>query len=192
MRPAVLSEIDFDVWVNVLLYYLRSLCVLALVALPIGAFLKMRVRRSRRASTFLVSVLISFAVGWLCYFLLTARWTLTRFSLDAEDSRVAELAYRDLFNVFSLDAALTLATDRNQLQNVRFYAACRAGDILANQNETARLSSLNKVKEASLIQPVFFGTNAINYDFFTPGFSYGPFSVRSVIEQRVQSLRAKR
>ncbi len=191
MTLLIFSRIGYDVWVNCALFYVRSSGLLFVGTLVLAGILLLSVRKCEKRRCLFLLIVVAFIVGWASYFLTTAGWTITKLSLDAEDARTAEYAYRNLFTSRNLHGVLRLATDESQFSNVRFYAACRAAEILATYPESTRSLVLTRLKDSAPIRPIFFGTNDINYTFFTPGLSYGPFSVREVIEHRAERLRTR-
>jgi hypothetical protein len=130
---------DFEVWVRFGVYYLWRFVGFSAVIVAIASVALFISRKRKYAHPIKISgfVIVALYLGWLIVFLSTARWTLTRFALDSESSRTAEYAYRHFFEVKDLNQAVALAIDRNQWDNVRFYAACRVADILiTNENRS--------------------------------------------------------
>jgi hypothetical protein len=181
--------IDSDVWVNFALYYLYRIGLWGTLGTVLFcAPLLMALRRTRPLKRSLILVAVMPGLACCVYLLATARWTLTVLSLDAEDPRTEEYAYRVLFKVNDLQRAVHLAIDGSQWDNVRFYAACRVAQILASNTGLSRHDTLAGLDAAAPIKPTFFGTNSITCHFFIPGFSYGPFTVREIVEQQLREI----
>ena len=180
-----LSNYDSDVLIDFAYYYGLSLIIWAFLVALISAIGRKHIKIARETTLFrFLSIGISSSLlVWCVYFLLTSRWYFTELSLDAEDPKTAEYAYWRLFSV-DLDEAIRLAIDDRRWQTVRFYAACRAGELLGAKNDEGSLrETMKRVEDAPLITPVFFGTNAINNGLFVPGTIAGPYRVSDVISE---------
>src|SRR5579859_4123198 len=94
--------------------------------------------------------------------LLSARSDLTKLCLDAEDIRTEEWAYNNLFQPDNIDACIKLLKNQAELPNVRFYAACKLGELLAKSSESDQSYALFHIALAPSVTPTFFGTNSIN------------------------------
>ena len=128
--------------------------------------------------------------GWCIYFACTAKWEWIKLSLDAEDPRAAAFVYTHLFSTVGVSDCIRLAMDENQRETVRFYSACHIGEMLARSNDQQHLDAiLDQVGDAPLISPLFFGTNAINCELFTPGTTAGPYTVAYLIQEKYHRTR---
>jgi hypothetical protein len=183
---------DSDVLISFSWYYgIRLILWFGLVSLACVAFIKGRAITDRKHLKTLAVIIGASLLIWCLYFALTAKWLFVELSLDAEDPNTAEYAYFHLFTV-DLKSSIRLAADNKQPETVRFYASCRAGELLANTNDKHSLDNvLDQVAEAPMICPLFFGTNAINCEVFTPGTGAGPYSVGSLIQEKYDYSRSK-
>ena len=185
--PVDLSELwlQFFFWyAGMFLLWAVSTAVLAAGAL----FLNRRYRSGRGLP--IVSILLTLSVlGWVSYFVMTAKWTFTKLALDGEDDTVAEWAYYTHFKTDSLDRCMELAMNHGESENVRFYAACRMADILSSRDDKFVNSFLDDLDSWIWIHPLFFGTNGINGQFFVTGTIAGPYNVKKLVLQRLEHDR---
>ena len=110
--------------------------------------------------------------------------------LDSENNRQAEMVYYEFFDI-DLDKAESIAVDKHQTGNVRFYASCRIADLLSNQSDAVRKQVLKKVSGSSEFRTGFGGTNRLTCGFFTPNGPEGPYFVEDVVSMRLNSIEKK-
>jgi cell division protein FtsB len=193
MTDTLFSQIQPEDWGMFVLHYLPSLLVASVVAMAGGVLIVIAKRKgeSRPRNKIRLVLCVAPIMIWFAFFAVTAKWTLTVKALDSEFDGAAEYAYRNLLpeKVRSADDALRLAMDSHQIQNVRFYAACFAADLLATNDDTTVQIALKKVENAPIVTPGFFGTNAINFTFYVPGYAQPRLSVREVIMRRLEYVR---
>jgi hypothetical protein len=189
MRFASIFSEDTEVWTNMVIYYLRPIILCGFVTALIGMILVYCKRKCVFYNTWQKA-----SFGFLCfvpilvltiYCLLTVKRSYVSLSLDSENANTAALTYHGTFQAVTLPEALNLATNQQEWDNVRFYAACHVADILATNSSYAIKDVLDQVKGAPKIKPIFFGKNDVNASFFVSGMSYGPFSVTEIIEKRL-------
>jgi hypothetical protein len=185
-----MSQIHIDEWCALFIYYLPSLTCWAFGTTVILALLCLgrRFTRYRLNSAMIWGVIAVSIVSWLTYFVVTARTAFAITLLDTEDDKLAEAAYRNLFDV-SLTRAVSLAINEHLEGNVRFYASCRIADLLSSADEHTKSSVLDRVANSPPFQTDFFRTNQLTCGFFVPGYAEGPFNVSEIIVRRLRTVK---
>lgn len=126
------------------------------------------------------------AVGaWLVYCGIDMRRVLIFTMLASEDDSIAERTYC----VFSRSGSTLLVetiNNRDEDQNVRFYAACALADKIAVDRKYEKL--LPRVADAPDIYPGFFCSNEVNKPFFAGG----PLNPVDLVRKRLSISKVER
>jgi hypothetical protein len=181
-----------EVWIGFAGTYLLRMIVWVAVTLGLCLISVLCKRHfgSNRLFTINIAIVVLSLIALTAYFAWTAKWTFTKIALDAEDSAIAEWAYQHIFELRNIDEGMKLAMNKKEWQTVRFYAACRVADILATNDDQAVDLFLGRIRGGDPIAPCFFGTNAINSEFFITGHIAGPYDVKDLIVRRIRYVRS--
>ncbi|MDB6064288.1 MAG: hypothetical protein JWR26_496 [Pedosphaera sp.] len=187
-----LLNYDFEVLVDFVAYYFFAAMAWAVVTIVVCGVICFR-RRARDKFFNLKSIgkfVLWSLIAWCAFFASTAKWRFLELSLDTESSATADYAYHHLLVDYSLNTCVRLAANHRQWQTVRFYAACRIGEMLAVNNDEQELQRvLKQMENVPPIAPCFFGTNSVNSDLFVTGTIAGPYEVRELIEHKYHQAR---